>query len=822
MSDINYSVWGAPSTWWDIPTQAAWTPVHCPFANCRIGASDWNNADFTDYPTFTYTRSGILRNSVIGGYVSLNHKLDSSLAYAAIANPDLPQCNAYLFDNQAYTVAAPRAVSDRMQPVPFSIGQYYKGSPALDSPSKNGIIYGLDGFPNNAAVFGQQGMQRITPYAEYDAEYSTTWGSYNPNLRVCPFTSFGVKSFILEIRVGYIDYDLYLQTSTLKSYLNHTDEWLQAHQLVRAYAVPYLRTSTSGSYTTSASISEFTEVFSYSGISPVFYNTYNCGGVDIQNIIAGFGDISYFPIYGQPVNNSSAVNIYVASQIYDNPTRTSTGSRSLIYGANRGELHHIATSTWTCGMYMTLDLSDESNVEYIRRGAAAYGLFFCDEIGTLGNAGRDSGNNERWLDDNMYCGIVEPDGCTYGDYTVGEGNASNPVYGWKDSTETPYTPSSGGDTNTYSNKTDWNVISPTASMTKRYVLTGWNVARLMNDLWSITAALSDSQTDFTDFDGKVKDEFLVNNPIDCIISLRRFPFTPSHGSSSELIKLGKSTGTAYGYVSDSSVQYFDFRSVNIAKRFGGSFLDYAPYTEYELYVPFCGTTKLEAADIIGHTLNVRLVVDLTTGSCTAFIAADGLVIQSVSGSIAVEIPVTGTDAATINAQIMNGLMQQYWSQKQVRQTFGAQFTPAGVYKNITSFGISGQQQIASAEQAADKAEYDLTHMQTPVHTIGSASAIEKWAIDLQCRLMIYYPEGDAVTSVIPPSLNESVISKYARTTGFATVSEAQLISFSGLTVAMNPVLQNITTNTYGYAATAEELQLIEQALMEGVILPYPD
>lgn len=822
MSDINYAVYGDPTEWthWQNATPQSGTQGTL-WGQQRIGASVWTDSDFDDYPYFMFGKETIYRNYKDTGIIDINTPLDSSIAYSAMANPELPQQNTMVFDRFHSTLSDPVAYTDKTTPTPFAFSWYYYGTSHIMNPAQHGDIYGLDGFPDNASVFGAQGMQRVSPYAMWDSTFTNTWGMYNPNLRIAPVVSFGVKSVILEIIVTYETNGGYYPTekTSLKTYLAHSESWLQSHKLIAACCRPYYRTNKDGTYT---STNAATATDRFGGCSTLFFRPYKLQGYDIYNYTAYLSsDLNIsgnLPIYGNPIADGS----YTAEDTYgyysyNNPTQTDMNSYAVLFGTNKGDLVKTVSSG-SIACHMELDMSVAENVEYIMRGAAAYGLFFCTEIGTLGDAARDSGPTERWTDNDMYLGIIAADGCTYGDYTHGADNTLQQQYGWKSSTETPYVPGSGSDPNSYSNHTTFNIISPTVQMTKQYVLNAVNVARLASDLWSITATLSSSQTDFTHFEGKVKDEFLTNDPLECIVSLRRFPFDIEHEASIVNVKLGKTAGSAVGYQIKYSSAEFSFRPVKIYPRFGNSFLDYAPYTEYELYVPFCGVTKIDAADILGHILNVKMIADLTTGSCTAFIMADDLVIQSLSGSVAVEIPVTGTDAATINSQIMNGILNNERAQNQAKTALASIFTPSGFVKNIATFGMSAAKENISAAENVKKADYDLTHINAPVHTIGSASALEKWYIDLQCRLLIYYPEGDAVTSAIPPDLNSAVIAEYGATTGFATVEEGKIEDYTGLTVAVNPVLNSIVTGTQSVPASSRELEMIEEALSEGVIV----
>lgn len=816
MSDINYDIYGQPETWseWsDSPTSQAL------YGNIRIGAANFSDADFTDYPSFkvmgTYKS---LRELYTAGLQNINEPIDNSLAYSAFANPALPQMNVGCFGKGHTSKSDPLMYRDNSSPIPFSFAYWNDFNTAGLNPCSYQQIFGVDGFPDDASVIGQQKLQRWSPYAACQSTNITSYKDFNPSGYIVPLLSFGIKSVFYEIEIVYVDNGSTAALSNLETYLSHTESWLQQHKCVGAYLRPYYRTNKNGTYTytvpTGTSVKD-----RVNGIQPVYHTPFILGNTKIYNYTGNWvRNGGCLPVYGNCITDSFYAYTYITSFKYDTPSKSNDSYYAMIYGYDRGDLH-VNVSGDGAEVYTELDLSVADNVEYIMRGAAAYGLFFCKAIGTLNQAGRDSGSTERWLDDKMYLGIIAADGCTYGDYTHGADNADQQQYGWKSSTETPYVPGSGSDPNSYSNQTKFNIISPTVQMTKQYVLNAVNVAKLASDLWSITATLSSSQTDFTDFEGKVKDEFLTNDPLECIVSLRRFPFDIEHEASSVNVKLGKTAGSAVGYQNKYSSAEFSFRPVDIFPRFGNSFLDYAPYTEYELYVPFCGVTKIDAADILGHTLNVKMIADLTTGSCTAFIMADDLVIQSLSGSVAVEIPVTGTDAATINSQIMNGILNNERAQNQAKTALASIFTPSGFVKNIASFGMSSAKENIAAAENVKKADYDLTHINAPVHTIGSASALEKWYIDLQCRLLIYYPEGDAVTSAIPPDLNSDVIARYGATTGFSTVEEGKIEDYAGLTVAVNPVLSNIVTGTLSVPASSRELEMIEEALSEGVIVP---
>lgn len=435
----------------------------------------------------------------------------------------------------------------------------------------------------------------------------------------------------------------------------------------------------------------------------------------------------------------------------------------------------------------------EEIYDNICRAVATFGfIFVTDSTLTLPSAM----NTE-----NICFPVINDDGIAHGDYTRGADNLTNDLYNSDSTRDKNYNPSAAVDDNTYSNQTAFNVIGAGASMNKRYLLDAANVNKLATDLFTICDTMSQN-SDYSFFDSKVKANMLTQSPIESIVSLIRYPFTPTHGGTKQTVKLGRFDASAEGYPISNAIQTITFSGKSIFPRFGNCFLDYEPYTKYEVYVPFCDTVELSAADILGHTLNVRLVVDLFTGVCTGYILADSLCIETTTGNVGVNLPLTGLDTATINANIANAEANKKAAKKNYIK---------GHFDIITQkdkVGALWTQILGTNEDVVKKADYDLKHIETPAHTIGAASPVTAWAMDLNARIMIYYPTGDAVTNDTPPALRD--LSAYAHTTGFATIDNAKLSNYSGLTVATNPILN--------FAATKTEKELIESALNGGIFI----
>lgn len=384
--------------------------------------------------------------------------------------------------------------------------------------------------------------------------------------------------------------------------------------------------------------------------------------------------------------------------------------------------------------------------------------------------------NKAFTDSDMCIPVIDENGITTGDYTRGTDNVNNDLYDADSTRDKNYDPAKPVDHNTYSNTTNFNSVTTNAALSKYYVLDKTNVEKLGDDLWTICDTLS--QNDYENFDGKIKDEFLTTNPIDSIISLVRFPFNIPHifSNTKTAVQLGKSTGTAQGYRTYNVTFAVNFAGVDIFPRFGNSFLDYSPYTKYELYVPFCGTIEINPGDILGHRLNLSLYVDLLTGSCIAYIFADSLVIGTAKGSCGLDQVLSGTQSATVNANIINGIITYNSIEESRMNQFGKMVYPTGIVKDVLDpFGR--KETLNQLNLQHDKATFDLQHIATPTHKMGSPSPLLSWIQEFNARLMIYYPEGDVIQSAIPPSLKPAAIAAFGHVKGFATATPGIVNNF---------------------------------------------
>lgn len=420
------------------------------------------------------------------------------------------------------------------------------------------------------------------------------------------------------------------------------------------------------------------------------------------------------------------------------------------------------------------------------------------------------------LDNDLYLTVLDENGVAHGQYTKGTDNANNSLYSKGSIREIDYnpdTPPTPTDPNTYSVTTGFNTVGNVASTTKAYVVNAAALTGLSGEMWNIINKLVTSPDDMTNLDNLTLDAFLTNNPIDAIVSVKKFPLSSvPHAETLENIYLGKYQTGAAGYALAMQQARYNFEGIPIFPKFGNCFLDYGPYTKMQLYVPFCGTIDIDAADFMGRTLSVEMVIDFITGSVTAYVLANQLVVTSLTGSCAIDIPITGTEQSTVSASLENAIIQE----KSARGSYTLKGSVGGMLTNpignITHPSSALENRFNTKIQTM-QANYNLQHVEMPLRQIGNASPLNSWALEFVCRLIIYYPDGECITfnATNEPSLITDKVESFGAVNGFATVETDALSSFTGFTQVSDADLS-------GVSATDTEKEMILSLLQSGVYL----
>ena len=468
-------------------------------------------------------------------------------------------------------------------------------------------------------------------------------------------------------------------------------------------------------------------------------------------------------------------------------------------------------------------------IEYLIQQAACFGVFV--------RISNDSGlpTTTIPLDNNdIICGELV-NGVGHGDYTRGAANRDNDIWEWQTNRDSNFDPYNPPDPTRYDTTTVFNTVNVFDTFIKYYALNDTQLQRLCTNIYTYINSID---TNVEDISKAITKTFYTNNPLDVIVSLKKYPFNIGaymRGQGSlENIKLGHLDSGTQGYKVSGTYTVIDLGSYPCYEYFGGTFLDYMPYTYYDLIVPFCGSIRLDPAQFMGHTLRLKMAIDIYTGACTCYILSDNLCIDTISGNCAIDIPVSGIQSADFQNSMQNAITNV----KNARLDSAAfnmrgnlvigsaltgeigggalmkskPFTAAGnalssmfgtslwSAVNIPSSLASSEKEEARNSINVNKAEYDLQHLETPFAMVGSQSAANSFTEETNARLIIYRPQ---FASDYDPSI-------YADCFGFATLENDTLNKYSGFTVAK--------INLNGVRCSDEERTIIESMFAQGVYL----
>ena len=138
---------------------------------------------------------------------------------------------------------------------------------------------------------------------------------------------------------------------------------------------------------------------------------------------------------------------------------------------------------------------------------------------------------------------------------------------------------------------------------------------------------------------------LFADPMDCLLGLNIVPVSVPRGSATA-VKVGNISTGIQMYPAAAQWITVNCGSIDLGKIYD-TYLDYAPYTKYSLYLPYIGTVQLSTDDIAHRVLNVVYKVDILSCACIAFVKAGDQVLYHFAGSCGYSVPIT-----TVNFQAL--------------------------------------------------------------------------------------------------------------------------------------------------------------------------
>lgn len=137
-----------------------------------------------------------------------------------------------------------------------------------------------------------------------------------------------------------------------------------------------------------------------------------------------------------------------------------------------------------------------------------------------------------------------------------------------------------------------------------------------------------------------------NNPIENIISCKSIPIN-TDGVNQEIILGNVATGVNGEKISNNFAKQ-TIGSIAINEHYH-NFLDYAPYTNVILYLPYIGFKELDTTLVMNKTLQVIYTVDAITGGCLAQVYVNSVRLYEFTGNVGIDIPITASNRAQVEA-----------------------------------------------------------------------------------------------------------------------------------------------------------------------------
>lgn len=126
----------------------------------------------------------------------------------------------------------------------------------------------------------------------------------------------------------------------------------------------------------------------------------------------------------------------------------------------------------------------------------------------------------------------------------------------------------------------------------------------------------------------------------------------------------------------------------------GDFRDYEPFCKLGVLLPYIGFKELSISKYINKTVSLKYAVDVTTGACTAYLYANGVIMDSFDGTMGVQRPITAVNQQAQVSAVINGILG---TATQAAKTIGTAGTTA-----VAGATLAGASSVAEAAPQAAK------------------------------------------------------------------------------------------------------------------------
>lgn len=351
--------------------------------------------------------------------------------------------------------------------------------------------------------------------------------------------------------------------------------------------------------------------------SPLYKLKWNCASIsenDIARVRIGYGGFD---------DISGKVSIHKWQLVDYSPSHFST-NYAQINNAVWGEIANVVSPIATLAtVYIAVQLEYYSTPTVL---PSQYGsIMYCELFKTQKNGHMYGNIGFLEKDENgLYDKVTNGDGSTF---TVKEGDEGSKIVTSDD--DDGYSDDKDNDEN--DNDTS-DVSSGIGVLTTTFKMTKDRLQQLGRFLWGSNI--------FDNF------SLICNNPIENIISCKSIPLSLD-GSTQKIILGNVDTGVNGDKVSNNFAKQ-NIGSITISEKYH-NFLDYAPYTNVIIYLPYVGFKELDTNLVMGKTLSISYTVDIITGGCLCQITSNNVKLYEFNGNMGIDIPITASNRAQVEA-----------------------------------------------------------------------------------------------------------------------------------------------------------------------------
>ena len=376
-------------------------------------------------------------------------------------------------------------------------------------------------------------------------------------------------------------------------------------------------------------------------------------------------------------------------------------------------------------------------------------------------------------------------------------------------------------------------LTPIDCFNKSYILNRDDVEQLADILWTHDQTIIDQMIELFK-------NWHAGDALNGIINLMLFPFdvrSKTGATENEPIVIGKYVTPIRTYrLGDTPSARYSLGSFKWNNEFGNTFLDYSPYTEAELYIPYFGTIPLSPEHFLNKEISIDLVVDFVSGAATVIVFvkerdAKHPVIYK-NGNIAVQIPLSSNRSMEQQKQVVQNALSFGGGLKTRLENMmgGGRAEPSGTEQMPNLLDGNGQLRLTGPVQPQGE-----TNLAVSAAKLGTTAAMAS------PQAKIAMMAGQAIMSMLPTFSSPSVFNEagsatpdcalylpnkpyiilyrpkveklknYAHLIGHATMEDCVIGDCHGFSKFSNIDLSGLT-------ATEEEKRLILTFLESGVYL----